>query len=218
MPIPSENDTYQRITAKERVYRALRQWIMNGTLEPGERLSDADIAKHFNVSRTPVREALQLLVEQKLVSVLPSSGTFVSEIDIEELQKVYEALGALQADAMRLGFEKITDKQLEDLDYLNDTFRHFAEKGDAEAVMKADWDFHHSLAMLSGNSCIVAFTDQLMLQAHRNEIRFFRKNTYTDESFGAHRRITEALRRKDLAAASAAVSENWQISVSQKTL
>ena len=67
MPIPNESNAITKSSAKERVYNTLQQWIINGTLLPQERLNDTELARHFNVSRTPVREALQMLSEQKLV-------------------------------------------------------------------------------------------------------------------------------------------------------
>lgn len=53
MPIPKKTETINRTTAKERVYTILQQWIVDGTLEPGERLNDADLAKYFSVSARP---------------------------------------------------------------------------------------------------------------------------------------------------------------------
>ena len=68
MPIPpAQKDAAPRTTAKERVYRTLRQWIIDGTMEPGERLNDVELAQYFSVSRTPVREAIQLLDRKSVV-------------------------------------------------------------------------------------------------------------------------------------------------------
>ena len=78
MPIPAQQSPVVRTTARERVFKALQEWIIDGPLLPEERLNDAELAKFFSVSRTPVREALQMLAEQKLVTMVPSSGTFVA--------------------------------------------------------------------------------------------------------------------------------------------
>ena len=89
MPIPAEQKPVVRTTARERVYKTLQQWIVNGTLLPEERLNDVELAQYFSVSRTPVREALQMLAEQKLVKMVPSSGTFVAPIDLKDMAYVY---------------------------------------------------------------------------------------------------------------------------------
>ena len=115
MPIPQQKEAVSRTTAKERIYHTLRQWIIDGTLEPGERLNDVELAQHFAVSRTPVREALQLLKEQRLVSIVPSSGTYVAPIDDQDMRHVYQLLVALQSLAMELCIQTVTPEQLERL-------------------------------------------------------------------------------------------------------
>ena len=67
MPIPVKQQAEERLTAKALVYKTLREWITDGTLQPGEQIYDQEIAKYFNVSRTPVREAMQLLADQKQI-------------------------------------------------------------------------------------------------------------------------------------------------------
>ena len=120
MPIPAEQKPMVRTTARERVYKTLQQWIVNGTLLPEERLNDVELARYFSVSRTPVREALQMLAEQKLVKMVPSSGTFVAPIDLKDMAYVYELLGGLQSYAIELGIDRITKEQLNILQHINE--------------------------------------------------------------------------------------------------
>ena len=116
MPIPPQTQILPRTTAKERVYQTLRQWIINGTLQPRERLNDVELARYFSVSRTPVREALQRLSEKKLVQIVPSSGTYVAPIDDQDMAHVYQLLVALQSLALELCIRTITPDQLERLE------------------------------------------------------------------------------------------------------
>lgn len=213
MPIPAEQRPMVRMTARERVYKTLQQWIINGTLEPEERLNDVELAKYFSVSRTPVREALQQLADQKLVTMVPSSGTYVAPIDLKDLAHVYQLLGALQADAIELGLDRITEENLQVMHHINETFYTYTQQGDAEKAMDADWAFHHCIAELPENPYLVTFTEQLMLQAHRNEIHFFKTYNHPKQSYDAHERIITALREHDLASAKVYVCENWQISI-----
>ena len=122
MPIPAQQSPVVRTTARERVFKALQEWIIDGTLLPEERLNDAELAKYFSVSRTPVREALQMLAEQKLVTMVPSSGTFVAPIDLHDMAYVYELLGILQANAIDLGLKNITEDDLSHLWEINQEF------------------------------------------------------------------------------------------------
>ena len=213
MPIPAEQKPMVRTTARERVYKTLQQWIINGTLLPEERLNDVELAQYFSVSRTPVREALQMLAEQKLVTTVPSSGTFVAPIDTKDLAYVYELLNGLQCYAIDLGIGRMNAEIAKELRRINDTFLQHASKGEAGEAITADWNLHHRIAELSENPYLISYTEQLMLQAHRNEIHFFKTRIDPQLSFDAHNRIISALECGDAVAAKAVVCENWRVSI-----
>ena len=213
MPIPTQGEPMVRTTARERVYQTLQKWIVGGILLPEERLNDMELAQHFGVSRTPVREALQMLAEQKLVTMVPSSGTFVSPIDLGDMAYVYELLGDLQACAVERGMEKAGPGELEALREINRRFCGLAREGTAMEMIDEDRAFHHRIAMLGGNPYLTACTDQLMTQAHRTEIRFFRSHPHAQKSYEGHNLILRALEDRDLPALKSALRENWRISV-----
>lgn len=213
MPIPAEQKPMVRTTARERVYKTLQQWIINGTLLPEERLNDVELAQYFSVSRTPVREALQMLAEQKLVTTVPSSGTFVAPIDTKDLTYVYELLNGLQCYAIDLGISRMTAEIAKEMHRINDTFLQHASRGEAGEAIAADWNLHHRIAELSENPYLISYTEQLMLQAHRNEIHFFKTRVDPQHSFDAHSRIISALECGDAATVKAAVCENWRVSI-----
>lgn len=215
MPIPKKTETINRTTAKERVYTILQQWIVDGTLEPGERLNDADLAKYFSVSRTPVREAIQMLNEQKLVEIVPSSGTFVAPINQEDIKHVYQLLGGLQALALKLCIGTMTAEDLEHLNSLNENFLRCAQMGAVPATIEADYQFHRYLCQLSGNPYLVNYSDQLSIHVSRNENRFFKIYTTPEVSYASHKRIIEALRSGDLETAQTEIEANWAVSTMQ---
>lgn len=218
MPIPAKPVENCRSTAKERVFKTLQQWIIDGTLFPGERLNDVELASYFSVSRTPVREALQMLCEEKLVYVVPSSGTYVSEIDLKDMAYVYQLLTRLQVFAVELCMPNVTAEDLQFLTDCRERVRASALEGDPKASEDADFQFHHRLAEMAGNPYLTAFTDKLMLQVCRNELHFFQTCSDPEESYEGHTRIIEALREKRLAEAQAAVQENWQTAMHQRAL
>ena len=213
MPIPAQQSPVVRTTARERVFKALQEWIIDGTLLPEERLNDAELAKYFSVSRTPVREALQMLAEQKLVKMVPSSGTFVAPIDLHDMAYVYELLGVLQTNAIDLGAANVTENDLTILHQINQEFYHCAEQGNARDMLHADWVFHIHIAKLSGNPYLVTYTEQLMVQAHRNEIRFFETHAHFKQSYTSHEQIIAALADRDIERARQIIRGNWQISM-----
>lgn len=213
MPIPAQQHPVVRTTARERVFKVLQEWIIDGTLLPEERLNDTELAKYFSVSRTPVREALQMLAEQKLVNMVPSSGTFVAPIDLHDMAHVYELLGALQADAIELGLRNVTEDELNALRDINHSFFRYAEQGNARAALHSDWEFHSRIAALPGNPYLISYTEQLMVQAHRNEICFFEKNAHFKQSYETHSRIIDALAAQNADEAKRLICDNWRVSM-----
>lgn len=213
MPIPQDKEIISRTSAKERIYHTLRKWIIDGTLEPGERLNDVELAGYFAVSRTPVREALQLLGEQRLIRFIPSRGTYVAPIDDEDMQYVYELLIGLQILALELAFPHIGSAELEQLTALNNVFLSCVKAGVAEDASTADFEFHRALCNLAGNPYLMEFSDQLELQARRNENRFFREDSTFYDSYEGHKRILAAIRDGDLVLAKAELKKNWAISL-----
>ena len=215
MPIPTSQAPMVRTTARERVFKELRQWIINGTLLPQERLNDVELARHFGVSRTPVREALQMLSEQKLVTMVPSSGTFVASIDLEDMAYVYEVLEEMKAYALELSFARIGQGELEQLRQINGRLREHERNNDVPAMIGEDWAFHHCFTEWAANPYLTNYTEQLMSQAHRSELRFFRNCARRYQSCEGHAQIIQALEKKDLAQAKEKLRQNWRISLQE---
>ena len=85
MPIPTDHAKPLRISAKDNAFNQLQQWIIDGTLHPGEKLNDTELAGALGVSRTPIRESLQLLEVQGFVKMYPGKATQVTEVDKESI-------------------------------------------------------------------------------------------------------------------------------------
>ena len=134
MPIPTQPPAEKQSSAKEKVYQQVARWIIDGTMVPGEKLNEGEIAAWFSVSRTPVHEALMLLAEHHFVEVLPSRGSYVSKLSLEEADGVYEAISALNGVLTGLASEKRTEADLDDLRSLNQRFDDALRAGDSEAV------------------------------------------------------------------------------------
>lgn len=86
MPVPQGSGVIHRKSARQAVYETVCDWIITGVLEPGEKILDSELGEYFSVSRTPVREALQLLQSQKLVLVMPGRATVVAPLDTQDIE------------------------------------------------------------------------------------------------------------------------------------
>lgn len=86
MPIPINHSRPKRKSAKENAFNQIQQWIIEGTLKPGEKLNDSELAEALGVSRTPIRESLQLLEVQGFVKMYPGKATQVTEVKKESIK------------------------------------------------------------------------------------------------------------------------------------
>ena len=110
MPIPSNYTKPKRKTAKENAFNQIQQWIIDGTLHPGEKLNDTELAGALGVSRTPIRESLQLLEVQGFVEMFPGKATQVTEVDKESITDLLPPLAALQALSAELAIPHLTEE------------------------------------------------------------------------------------------------------------
>ena len=209
MPIPSKVAAFKRQSAKMKIYLTLRDWIINGTMQPGERLNDAELADCFSVSRTPIREAIQMLETQKLVTVIPNKLTVVSEIEIGQLEKLYQPLAHLQALGAQICCQQMTSGQLQELIQIDRSIRSSIDTGDVNATLQRDVDFHSKILKIADNEYIEQFSDTLMMHIQRLEYCYFKKGDIPLNSFASHQGILRAFQMRDPDAAFQATLENW---------
>jgi DNA-binding GntR family transcriptional regulator len=136
----------------DRVYRALLDAISDGSLAPGARLGQEDIAARLAVSRQPVLQALRLLKKDGLALDAPGRGLRVAPLDGARIAQVYEVRGALDALAARLAAGRRARIDPE----LVGEGRRAARGGDIQAMVEADMAFHNAVYAASGNPLIAA--------------------------------------------------------------
>src|SRR5579872_711589 len=100
---------------KETAVRLLSEKILSGEIPPGERLNESRLSRQFRISRAPIREALQQLMEQGLVVNMPRRGMFVVKLLEEDMQKMNSLRLILEAEALRLVRDRLTTEGLEEL-------------------------------------------------------------------------------------------------------
>jgi DNA-binding GntR family transcriptional regulator len=128
-----------RITA----YEAIKTRILEGGLLPGEALSESEWAEALGISRTPVREAIQLLAQEGLVEVFPKRGTLVARLSVRDVRESFELRQAIEGFAARLAAERRTDEQIAAMRLALE-----APRGDG---YDRGVDFHTVLVMASDN-------------------------------------------------------------------
>lgn len=187
----------------EKVYNLLRNEILTCALEPGRELSEAELAQRFDVSKTPVREALATLRSEGFVRTFPRRGYQVVPITFGDMSELFDLRTILEAGAAELACARITDPELDQLQKLADVVYDRAEQPSLQRFIRANRDFHAAIAKASGNERL-----QTLITRQIDELeRFFylgaRLRDVNSETINDHQAIVEVLRSRDPAAARA---------------
>lgn len=187
----------------ERVYTRLKEAIMEGKFPPGERLSPEELAKHFEVSITPIRDALKRLEGDALVEVVPRQGVFVSQFSADAIQEIFDIRHLIeQACVERLSevsdemIQRIIEimKQMEDLRD-GGKFRHYPR------FIELDTQFHAHIVTLRANKRLMELYEELQwpLQVMRgiSHTNYHR----AEETVAEHWAIVEALVERNVTTA-----------------
>jgi DNA-binding GntR family transcriptional regulator len=202
-----------RTLAREEAYTRLREWIIDGTLQPGETLRDQAIAAALGVSRTPVREALRRLEDEGFVETALNRWTRVTPLDLEKAAETYAIVEALECLALQLAFDRVTRQDIASLIEANRAMRQAALRQDAARADQADERFHHVWISRASNSELIALLGRLKTRMRRVELAYFDAASRVRQSFREHTSLIRALKNRSLAHATAALHRNWQGSV-----
>jgi DNA-binding GntR family transcriptional regulator len=132
-------------TAADFAYQAIRQHILDGTLEAGQRIDQDAEARRLDVSRMPVREALRRLEAEGLVEITRHRGAYVRPMSIADLEELYVLRIALEPVAGRFGAERVSDETLDRMRGLVPRMEALVMNVDAAGWLEADWSFHSYL-------------------------------------------------------------------------
>jgi DNA-binding GntR family transcriptional regulator len=207
MPIPS-TPAVERSFLRETAFERLRDAIVDGTLEPGERLRDAELEAWLGVSRTPIREAILELRRSGLVIAKAGSATVVSPIDATATRNAQAVAAALHSLAAQNAVGRLEARDFDALESANRRFAAALNAGDVDAALEADDDFHGILVTAAGNPVLAAHVAQVTPLLRRVErIRF--ASLASRESVAQHAAIVDACRRGDAAEAGRLSAANW---------
>jgi DNA-binding GntR family transcriptional regulator len=171
----------------------LRQAIISGELAPKTRLTEPDLARQLNVSRTPLREAIRQLEVEGFITTIPRVGSFVSELEPQDVEDLYAIRAVIEGLAARLAAESpAPDKRallggmLKELEGRMDNFRHYHE---------ISGQFHDIIVQLSGNRRLQAIYQAVAQHISRMRIVSNAVRGRLEVSFLGHQRIAAAILR-----------------------
>lgn len=139
-------DVNDYLPLRDVVFNTLRQAILRGEMEPGERLMEIQLAQKLGVSRTPIREAIRKLELEGLVIMIPRKGAEVAHITEKDMKDVLEVRSTLEELVVELAIKNVTDEKIEELKCANKVFESAIVSKDAVNIVEAVrlWSFWRS--------------------------------------------------------------------------
>jgi DNA-binding GntR family transcriptional regulator len=200
-----------KITRAEELRLQLADEIVGGALAPGAPLDETEIARRFNVSRTPVREALRQLVASGLVDARAHRGAVVARPSIERLTGMFEAMAELEAMCAGLAAERMTPAARHGLEAIHEELRVLSYIGNPDRFHEVNERFHNAIYAGSQNTYIaeIALATRVRVQPFRRAQ--FRNLGRLAKSHAEHDRVVVAILRGDKNGAAAAMRAHIEL-------
>ena len=212
MPIP-QIKILNRTFIRDDVYQSLREWIVGGDLEPGEKLKDKELAAQLGVSRTPVREALRKLENEGLVETSANRWTRVTAITIQDAERIYPIIQKLEELALTLAFPKMSAQHIQRMQKVNDKLKAELNSNNTQAATIADVAFHQVFIDAADNPELSTILGQLKTKYQRIDLAYFSDAKLLLASFEEHQKLITALKAKDFESACQTLASNWLASI-----
>jgi DNA-binding GntR family transcriptional regulator len=181
----------------EAAYRIIKEKIVTLKLPPASLLNEADLMAELDLGRTPIREALQRLAFENLVVILPRRGTIVADLNMSDLQKIFEIRLELEVYAVRLAAERATPGQIAEMELLFANCDEMIHQGDYHQLIRLDHQAHRLLAQAAHNEFLEETLERMYTHVLRLWYVSLHKVSRLAEAIEEHRNIVAAIKAGD---------------------
>lgn len=186
----------------------VRERILKGEYEIGEKIKENQIATELRVSRTPIREAFKILENEGLIDYVPNRGCFAKGFTKQDVEDIYAVREALEALAVNWAVDRITEKEIAALEEQCDLMEFYTKKKDRKKVLEMNSSFH-DIIYASARSRFLA----QVLRSYKEYIDKTRKSIFYEQSYlesilVEHRAILDAVKDRDKERAAAAMTKH----------
>jgi len=196
-------------TYKDYVIDYIYSGLREGRLQPGDQVLESHLASHLEISRAPIREALQQLVGEGLLDYKPQVGTFVRILSAKEIMDAYLTRGLLEGYVVADGRERLTEADLDHLAELCQKMESYAVAARQQELIDAGREFHAMLFNQSENVQLIDFTERLSSKLH---LLFYKHwaSLYDPESIRQrHEALLSAIRTADAVVIESAFRQHY---------
>ena len=191
---------HKQDTLSERVFQQIKEDIITGVVVQGQKIGEVDLAKSYDISRGPLREALQKLESIKLIERKPHSGAKVITLDYDTMREVYQMREAMEGFATRLAALVMSQAEIDALYRLLEKHEMSIQQADGQAYFQqeGDLDFHYYIFSKCQNQWLIDYLNSKLYQIlrmcrHRTSQMPFR----VESALHDHHAIVDALNHRD---------------------
>lgn len=200
-------DLQKKQTLREQIADAIRDAIIKGILQPEERVAEAEMANKFNISRTPIREAIRQLETEGFIKVQAHRGAYVAPITEKDVREFYEIKSLLEGYAAKLACMRMSEEDIKKLEDLNNRLEDAHKKGEWRIAFKLHNEFHDKFLRNCGNEKLYQVLFALTQQFQRFRIALTMSGKI-EGSIAQHKEIVNAFRKRNADLAEKLVKEN----------
>ena len=201
-------DVNDYLPLRDVVFNTLRQAILRGEMEPGERLMEIQLAQKLGVSRTPIREAIRKLELEGLVIMIPRKGAEVAHITEKDMKDVLEVRSTLEELVVELAIKNVTDEKIEELKCANKVFESAIVSKDAANIVEADVKFHDILYSMTNNARLIQIINNLREQMYRYRLEYVKDARTHSIIISEHNDIIKQIRDKNVPVAKTVIHQH----------
>lgn len=185
-------------TLAEQIYETLKDAIIELALKPGELVTEEEMAERLGVSRTPLRTAINNLIHEDLLVLIPGKGTFVSELTNKQLEDFFEARNAIETLSVRLAARYRTEEELLKLKRRIDTQSQldFTQQGAYRQFFAMDIEIHGFISDMGKNDYLIKILKPIMINCSRYLYTTLSQQVLQD-AISEHYSIYECIQRQD---------------------
>ena len=187
----------KHLTLRESILETIRDAIISGSLKPGEKVAEPELAERFGISRTPIREAFRQLESEGYLTVVPRKGAVVVSFSQRDVEEFYAIKSILEGYAARKACEKLTSREIDKLQSINEKLRFLAEEGDVRHFFKVHDSFHELFVRAADNGKLTEMILNLVGRFQRLRIASLSLPGRMEFSVQEHQKIVDAFRNGD---------------------
>ena len=185
-------------TANKLAFDKIRNAIFGGKFPPGYQLKEEELAKRFDVSRTPIRQAIRSLADQGLVEIRSNRRSYVTEINEAQFEQQFDLLAFLESYSAGLSAERISKQNIERLRELNAGMQETIETEDNKRFLELNAEFHQIIHENSGSNKVLELLHRIIQFPHNLYLKFGQiPDWHNAESVVEHEQIIDALESGD---------------------